>query len=111
MSRTPDMPHPARWVQDARNDAICRSAPAWRVPATATLTAKPRGPARLRSAPACRVRGDAPPAYRPGRAPNSSVDPNPSSAPDSAVPLARASAATAAATAGATSRLNTDGIT
>jgi hypothetical protein len=55
--------------------------------------------------------GDAPAAYRPGRAPNSSVDPNPSSAPDSAVPLARASAATAAATAGATSRLNTDGIT
>ena len=56
--------------------------------------------------------GHRPPAtYRPGIAPNSSVDPNPSSAPASAVPVARASAATAAATAGATSRLNTDGIT
>ena len=48
--------------------------------------------------------------YRPGIAPNSSVDPNPSSAPASAVPLARASVATAAATAGATSRLNTEGM-
>jgi len=48
--------------------------------------------------------------YRPGIAPNSSVDPNPSSAPASAVREARASAATAAATAGATSRLNTDGM-
>ncbi len=48
--------------------------------------------------------------YRPGIAPNSSVEPNPRSAPASAWPVARASAATAAATAGATSRLNTDGM-
>ncbi len=53
----------------------------------------------------------APATYRPDTAPNSSVEPNPTWAPASAVPLARASAATADATAGATSRLNTDGIT
>ena len=56
--------------------------------------------------PATATRGG----YLPAIAPNSSVDPNPSSAPGPALPVARASAATAAATAGATSRLNTEGM-
>jgi predicted transcriptional regulator of viral defense system len=49
-------------------------------------------------------------AQRPGTAQNSSVWPNPTSAPAAAVPLDRASSATAAATAAATSRLNTEGM-
>jgi hypothetical protein len=82
-----------------------------RVPHRTTLGKRTTAPAPVDYRPGRRrTTAPAPAGYHPGTAPNSSVDPNPSSAPASAVPLARASAATAAATAGATSRLNTDGM-